>query len=251
MTDLHATLRGVEKLPFASCFRPIMRRDATEDRLTVQRWIVTCTVGELLGFACAGTIAYFVFTGIPDPTSIGMALGLLLGCMLAGVAEGMSLGFAQWLALRRAFPKLEAKAWLRASVLAAAGGWTVGALPSTIISLLGSFPASRSSAQAEPSTLWIVLGSALGGAVLGAAFGAMQWRALRAHAAHAERWVVSNAIGWGLALPWSYVAGSSAFAAESTLHAVTAVALAGLAMGSSVALADWFALRGMTQAALS
>ena len=213
--------------------------------LSAPRWIFFCTLGEFIGFASAGGIAYVVFTSIPDPTTLGLACALLAGCVLAGIAEGLSLGLGQWWALRGKFPELRARAWLGASVAAAAGGWILGGVPSTLISLLGRDAGSAAEAATEPSLVWLVGGSALGGVALGAAFGAIQWRTLRRHAPAARRWIASNALGWGLALPWSYVAGSSASAARSPLHALAAAAFAGLAMGFTVAVANWYALRAM------
>jgi hypothetical protein len=207
-------------------------------------WIVACTVGELLGFGVAGTLAALVFRAIPDPNRPGLAVLLVLGAVTAGLAEGALLGACQWWALVRLYPRLPARSWVAATAFAAGLGWLIGSLPSTLISLSGAPTSSNS----EPSTLLLLLGSCVGGAVLGAIFGAIQRHVLRAHAEGTWRWILSNAAGWAVALPLSYLAGSSEFAARSAGFALATAVIAGTFMGALVALATAVALRTMPPA---
>ena len=80
--------------------------------------------------------------------------------------------------------------------------------------------------------------------LLGAIFGLFQWIALRRHSARAARWIGANALGWALALPWSYVAGASAH--ERGAASALSVA-AGVAMGLTLALVTGVFLRGIVR----
>jgi hypothetical protein len=212
-------------------------------RRALGAWILACTLGELLGFGLAGTIAAIVFRAIPDPNRPALAVLLVLGAVSAGIAEGALLGACQWHALVRIYPGVRARDWMAASALASGLGWLVGSLPSTLMSLSNA-PATAAS---EPDPLVLVIGTFAGGAVLGALFGGIQRRVLRSHAAGTWRWVASNAAGWAAALPLSYLAGSSETAASSVALAWATAVVAGTLMGLLVALATAMALRTMTR----
>jgi hypothetical protein len=195
------------------------------------RWLLGCTVGELLGFACAALwawAAYLLFGA--DPSSVGARAAVLALMVLAGVTEGAVLGALQWRVLREVFPTLSAARFVGATIGVAALGWFFGMLPSTL-----SAPAPQAAAGEPP--LWVVLGAAaMLGALAGALFGWAQGRALRAHVSTVRPWVIGNALGWMLGLPFSFVAASVVDVGRSVSLAVLAGGAGGALMGASVAL---------------
>jgi hypothetical protein len=201
----------------------------------VARWVAFCAAGELAGFGAAGVLAFALFGAIPDPTTALAAAALVLGCAAIGVVEGAVLGLFQWTALRGVLPALRAREWIGATAAAGAIGWTLGSLPPALVSLSGV--AAGSGAAWDPDPAATIAVSATGGAILGAGFGALQWLALRRHARRSGHWIATNALGWALALPLSYLAGGSDFAAGSAAHAALAAIATGAAMGTIVALA--------------
>jgi hypothetical protein len=207
------------------------------------RWVFACTFGEFLGFMAAGSLAYALFRAIPDPNTPGLAFVLIAGCVAVGIVEGCCLGTLQGAVLARWFPGLSSSAWVRASALAAAVGWLLGALPSTLISLFDSGVATG--APPEPSSSFIFVTITAAGLVLGALFGVIQYRALRRHATRSASWISANAVGWAAALPLSFVSAGSEIAAGSVVLAAVVAGATGLGMGALVALATWFAVRRM------
>jgi hypothetical protein len=132
---------------------------------------------------------------------------------------------------------------MRATMIVAAAGWFLGMLPSTLMSA----PADTNAADAvwEPAITLVLSGAALFGGIAGAAFGWAQWRVLRLHADQAYLWIYTNAIGWAIGLPWSYLAGSLADVSDSVARMVVVGAVAGALMGLSVAVPTGLALRRM------
>jgi MFS family permease len=216
---------------------------ARPKRVSLARWVLACTAGELIGFGAAGAVAAFAFGAIPDPTTIPLAVLLILACVAAGVVEGATLGLFQWLAMRRAFPSLRARAWASVTALAGATGWFLGALPATLVSLSGASQSAEANPGWDPGMVATVLVSSILGLVLGGMFGVFQWIVLRKHAANAGRWIFANALGWALALPWSFVAGGSISSASGPALVWGIAALAGVMMGLTVALVTGFFLR--------
>jgi hypothetical protein len=216
-----------------------------DSELPLARWIIACTLGELIGFGVGGGLAALAFVSIPDPTSGPLATALLLACVGAGLVEGAILGAFQWLALRSALPSLTIAAWSSVTALAGATGWALGSLPSIVMSLTSGADAPPAT---DPGLLVTLLAASALGLALGALFGAFQWIALRRHVRRGGSWIAANAIAWALALPWSFVAGGSIAAASSPVLAVSGAALAGAAMGLTVALVTGLFLRRMTRA---
>jgi hypothetical protein len=211
--------------------------------LSLGRWTAACSVGELLGFGIAGVLGALAFRAIPDPTTVPLALALVLACAGAGLIEGALLGVFQWLAMRSAFPSISARAWAWTTALAGATGWILGSLPPTLFSLLGAEPTDASAPAWDPGLVETVLVSSLLGLLLGAMFGGFQWLVLRKHAERAHRWIGANALAWMVALPWSYVAGSSVPASSPPVVLGLVAIGTGASMGVTVALITGLFLR--------
>jgi hypothetical protein len=236
------------RAPYHDAFLPSQPRRSLDPsvRALLPRWIAMCTMGELAGFALGGAIGYAVFTSIPDPTSLPLAAALLGGCALAGIVEGATLGAAQWWVLRKRYPTLRLASWAGVTALAAAICWALGGLPSTLISLFGAPSQGSSGPSDDPSWAAVMLVSMAGGALLGAFLGFVQSRVLRRHADGAGWWIAASSVGWALALPWSFLAGSSAAGASSFQSAIAISAAAGLLMGATISAALGWAMSRIT-----
>jgi hypothetical protein len=138
-----------------------------------------------------------------DPDPIGLhKLTMLFTKSLAGVGEGLVLGLAQGVMLRRMFGALDLGAWVMATVLIATFGWATG----SAVSIFGAF--SSGAEAVGPPLPWIIGFSVLFGLIAGALFGAAQWVALRRAAEPASIWILANAAGWAVAMPVIYLAAS-------------------------------------------
>lgn len=158
-------------------------------------WTLSCGIGEFFGMAVAAGFATLSALLFGDPETMPTRIACLLIMVLAGVLEGTSIGFFQWLVLHRVFPELSLRAWLTPTIIVAAVGWFVGMLPSTF---LGSGAGGET--IPEPSPLMIMIFAALFGAVAGVVFGFAQWLVLRRQTKQGTIWIWVNAVGWALAM---------------------------------------------------
>jgi len=169
------------------------------------RWTFNCAFGELAGIGAAGAIAYLVNTSLGEPETLGLKLFVLFAMMLAGAIEGSLLGFFQWRVLKDKFTKVPKWEWIGYTIAIAVLGWFLGMLPSLFF--IPSEPVSPDQSAGinlEQPVLYIGL-SVAAGLVLGALFGLFQWFSLRKYAQKAWKWILANALGWGLGLAWIYI----------------------------------------------
>jgi len=176
-------------------------------------WIIACLLGEALGIA-AVAIAYAALD-----RGVFHAQAWIL---LAGAWEGLALGAAQALVLRRA--NVRPLPWV---------AWTTaGAVAGYALSLLGGAGEGPASVSEPVFLLPVLLGAGLG-AVMGALMGLVQWLAARQTIA-ALTWIGLNALGWAPAMAIILLAASGA---ERTwpLHVIAVVgAVAGVSAGAMV-----------------
>jgi hypothetical protein len=116
-------------------------------------------LGLVLGTTAAFTLAWAIgVSGLIEPVDVASPAAIFTAAAITGALLGLLVGFAQWLALRRAL----APAWITATIPA----WTIGMLVQ-----------SATAAYVLPSGEWnagAVAISAAGGAVTGAIVGATQ-----------------------------------------------------------------------------
>lgn len=197
------------------------------------RWTVNCALGEIIGIAAAAAIAAGVFAAFGEPGTTGSKIIVLLCMMGAGLIEGAALGYFQWRVLRNKFSSLTGSAWIFQTSLIAVLGWMLGMLPSLFF-IDNSTSGSESAAQ-MPESLFAVL-SIGAGLLLGALFGLFQWFELKYHASGAARWILANAIGWGIGIGWIYFFASlpDEFTPilEKVFYGICGGVLAGLSVGA-------------------
>jgi hypothetical protein len=172
-----------------------------------RRWVIANALGELVGLgaaAVAGVALVQLFEATLSTFASLAGAGVMI---LLGTFEGVIVGLAQWLVLRRQFPALSRRAWALASAAGAFVAWTLGMLPSTLI----DFGADAAGAPPpQMSDLLMYALAAAMGAVLGPILGIPQWLALRRHVRHAAWWIPANAAAWALGMPVVFIGASSA-----------------------------------------
>ncbi len=186
-------------------------------------------LGEALGIAAVAAAYAAIDRGIlVAPTWI----------LVAGAWEGLSLGIAQSLVLRKI--GVRSSHWIVLTVAGAVAGYA--------LSLIGGAGQQSSSASEPSAMLLILLGAGLG-VVMGLLMGAVQWIAARGKIA-ATAWIGMNALGWAPAMAIILLAASAAERAWSMTVIILVGAAAGSAAGIAVGAVTAFALPG-GQSALS
>ncbi len=202
-------------------------------------WTLCCAGGEFLGLALAALVFVLADRHLSPLDDMGVKIAMMSAMVFAGVLEGGALGIFQWTALRGRFPLLPARRWITITAMVAGLGWLAGSFGP--VWHASASPASGTGA--EPSLPLTMLLAAIFGIFAGGLFGAFQWFVLRRHARSAGRWILANALGWGVALPWIFLAAAlpspkAPFAAIALLAGGSGV-LAGLSVG---AITGWFLL---------
>lgn len=209
-----------------------------------RKWTVNCAIGELLGIASAGGTAFFINSAVGEPIEIESKLIVLLAMMFAGFLEGTILSYFQWKVLVTKFSKVPRREWFLYTVLVGVLGWFLGMLPSLFFAPTTNASDGVTATLGMPNPLFFLVLSVGSGFVLGAIFGLFQWFSLRKYAKSAYKWIIANALGWGLGLFWIYLFASipqeSSSIFFSLIMGMIGGALAGLSLG---AITGWFLLR--------
>jgi hypothetical protein len=171
------------------------------------RWTLNCAFGELIGIALAGAIAFSVNYAVGEPETFLPKLLVLLAAMLSGFVEGSLLGFFQWRILKERFTRMPRREWIFYTVAIAVLGWFLGMLPSLFF--IPQEAASTEPGGVDTDSPFLFAGLSIAvGLVLGALFGLFQWFSFRKYAQKAGKWIIANALGWGLGIGWIYLAAS-------------------------------------------
>lgn len=190
-----------------------------------RRWVAANTLAEMFGLSASLALGFGGAMWL-EPR-VGIVPAALAAVLLSTLVEGGLVGVAQWLVLRRPLPRLPLATWFIATAVGAGIAWTLGMIPSTIMSLSGDAAESGATAPEFSDALQIALGAVMG-FVLGPVLGAPQWFVLRRYVNRAGWWILANAVGWALGMPLVFVAISQApFGGPLwTILAVVAVGLA-------------------------
>ena len=186
-------------------------------------------VGELLGLGLVGAAGFGAIVVFGEPGSALHVMALALLVIGVGAIEGAIVGFAQAVVLRRRLARL--RSWVAATVAGAAAAWTLGMLPSTMMSLAEAAPPAPA---ATSDLLQLVLAVPLG-LVAGAILGLPQWWVLRRYVSRAGWWIAANALAWGAGMPLVFVAAGvrpAAGAAATVLLVIGSLAAAGSVVGA-------------------
>jgi hypothetical protein len=178
------------------------------DRSLYGRWVLANALAEGIGLggSLSAMFAFFALSGGVEsvPVVILMAVGSVV---LGTFFEGVVVGWGQWLMLRRPLPALQSRTWIGWTCLGAGIAWTLGMLPSTIMSLAAAGAESGDAAASAGPPEWLVYLMAAGmGLVLGMVLSATQWAVLRRHVSRAGWWIPANALAWMLGMPVTFIA---------------------------------------------
>lgn len=164
------------------------------------QWVLANAASETVGLGATLLIGTFLLVQA-EPT-IGAIPSAALGVLVATMIEGLVVGTAQWLVLRRPLVKMKWRSWALATALGAFIAWTLGMLPST---MLFTGPETGAGAPGEMSDLLVYAPAAGLGLVAGSILGAPQWLALRRHLPKAGWWVPANALAWMLGMVMVFI----------------------------------------------
>ena len=139
-------------------------------------------MGEVLGLGLVATVAIVMVLTIGEPETGLVALTMAGVMVVAGAFEGVIVGIAQWLILRR-LCRMGRREWVTATAIGAFLAWAIGMAPSTLMALNQN---AGSSAPPEMSDAVKYAFASVMGVALGTILGAPQWRALRRYASGAS-----------------------------------------------------------------
>lgn len=190
-------------------------------------WVAANTAGEILGLGVAVILALGLAQARELPP--GLEILIVTGAFLViGAYEGALVGTAQWLALRRALPGVEATSWIGATVVGAVVAWMLGRLPGA----LADWRAGEVAMEPLSPAVTLLL-SLAAGAALGAILGIAQWLVLRRHVQHAGTWILANAVAWMCAMPLIFFAAGLP-AAHASLLSIGALVLLAVGVAGAV-----------------
>jgi hypothetical protein len=187
-----------------------------------ERWVLATSVGEFIGLGLVAAGSAIINT-IETINIHGVLLTI-------GILEGASLGFTQWLVLRRYIK--HSGWWVLATTVGALIAWLVGLFVSLI--LLVEFADGAANVVARNTAL--LNGVALLGAVVGAVLGVSQWLVLAAHIRKAIWWILANALAWSIGLIVAFVGAGmvepDGFSAKAALIGATTGITVGAVIGA-------------------
>jgi hypothetical protein len=183
------------------------------------QWILANAASETVGLG--GTLLIGAFLLFKAEQTIGAVPAAALGVLAGTLIEGSVVGTAQWLVLRRPLKSMRWRAWALATALGACVAWTLGVIPSI---LLSTAPDTGGAAPGEMSDLVVYALAAGMGLVLGPVLGVPQWLVLRRHLPKAGWWVLANALAWMVGMVVIFI-GTSFIPAEGGITLPVALLL--------------------------
>jgi hypothetical protein len=189
--------------------------------------------GELLGLGTAALVGAALVLRLAGTPGWPAALATAGAMTLAGtLLEGVIVGTAQWLVLRRPLPRLRWRDWALATAAGACIAWTLGMVPSTLLAATADTGAAPSG---EPNDAVLYTLAAAMGLALGPILGVPQWLALRHHVRRAGWWAAANAAAWAVGMPLIF-AGIGVAVGDGPVRAAlvggATLAVAGAAVGA-------------------
>jgi hypothetical protein len=219
----------------------VVGKPGHEERRQWLLWVLANAVGEAVGLGITALVGAVVIFSLGEGSGVLATLGMAALAILAGTfVEGTVVGTAQWLVLRRSLSRMRWRTWALATGAGAFLAWTLGMIPSTVLSL-GAGPSDGGEPQAEPSQALMYGLAFLMGLVLGPVLGFAQWLALRRYVRGAALWMPANALAWALGMVVIFVgidpAFDGGFGVRSVAILAFTLALAGAVVGAVHGLA--------------
>ena len=140
------------------------------------QWILANAIGETVGLG--GTLVISALLLLNAQKTMGVLPAAALAVLAGTFIEGITVGTAQWLVLRRPMKSIRWWVWVLATAIGAFVAWTLGMIPSTFM-FAGAD--TGGAAPAQISDLVIYALAAVMGFVLGPILGVPQRLVLRHH----------------------------------------------------------------------
>lgn len=193
-------------------------------------WIVANSLAEFLGLGSIAAAGFVVVTQLGEPHGLFAALRFALIFILLGAFEGLVVGLAQAKVLQQRLPML--RGWIRATVVGAVLAWTLGMLPSTLMSITAANSAAPPPAISEGLRLLFAAGLGL---ITGPVLAFFQWRRLRVYiTARAGWWLPANALAWALGMPVIFAGAHISAITTNPVYLAVGVGLSLLLAGALV-----------------
>ena len=195
------------------------------------RWVSANSLAETVGLGAAFGIGAILFPYLNAPGVLVAFLTVAVAVLAGTLIEGTVVGTAQWLVLRGPLPSMKWWAWVLATAAGAFIAWTLGMLPTTLMSA-GS--ETGGSAPSEPSKAMVYGLAALMGLAAGTILGTPQWLVLRRYVRRAALWIGANALAWVPGMVLAFVAADFIFSAGSGVSTVVLAIVTLAAIGGIV-----------------
>ena len=193
------------------------------------QWILANAIGETVGLG--GTLLIGGLLLVNAQKTMGVVVATSLAVLAGTFIEGIVVGTAQWLVLRRSVKSIRWRTWVLATAIGAFVAWTLGMIPS---SFMFAGADSGGAASAQMSDLMVYALAAAMGIVLGTILGVPQWLVLRRHLPKAGWWIVANALAWMIGMVVVFM-GTSFIPAEGiTLQVALLLLLFVIVAGAAV-----------------
>jgi hypothetical protein len=180
-----------------------------------ERWVLATSVAEVVGLAIVGVVSVAV-------SRFGYVQGVFT---LMGTLEGIVLGFAQWLVLRRYIR--HSRRWILATTIGALFAWFTGLTISVLMALV------YAGASDSATTAAFIKGVVLLGGGLGTMLGFCQWLVLKSQIRFSVWWILANALAWALGLLVAFV-GVGLMPQGWSIQTALITAASGTAMGAVI-----------------
>jgi hypothetical protein len=172
-----------------------------------RRWVLANTIGEVVGLGFAALVGVWFALNYETKQTISTILLMAVMIILAGTFEGIVVGFAQSLVLRRAIRDFKTKGWVIATAIGAFIAWTLGVIPSVAMSFNEQTAATPPPEMSDAAMYGMAV---LMGLALGCTLGVPQWLVLRRYVQRAGWWTLANALAWAFGMPVIFIAASNA-----------------------------------------
>jgi len=184
-------------------------------------WVGIMAIAQLIGLGIG-----FVASAITNSIGIEHAATVFY---LVGLLEGIVLGVAQWLVLRRYVKRINA--WVIVTAIAVMVAWLIGLKVSALmIFSIGLDPTLTTAMK----TRALLQGVFLLGAWVGGVLGFAQWTVLKAHIHRAFLWIVANALAWALGLVVAFMMVGMTHTDQLNLETILLGVATGLTTGAFV-----------------
>ncbi|PSB28449.1 hypothetical protein [Stenomitos frigidus] len=201
--------------------RPIHILSRSKSWTLWEAWVAATAIAEFVGLGIV--LIASTTLNLLGTTEIVAVLHLV------GLLQGIILGFAQWLVLRRYIKHIGK--WIAMTAIAASIAWLIGIKASAIISF---FLILDHTGTVEVKTLALARAVLLLGAWVGSVLGLAQWLVLREHIRRAGWWIFANAIAWAFGLLVAYAGTTFMTIDRFNLATALAAAATGLTVGAVV-----------------